>query len=133
MSRPHSLFLYCIFVSRPRFDVATSFLLSSSLLLGHSFSFMLQHPSVVLNFQVGHDSKPLVCLFSCRDVDIRLRPSIFFNHYNSFCDLKSMSRPSLPILLQPHFSVSTVSFNFSISGRDLTVLPCFGIYVVTSI
>ena len=70
MSRPHSLCLYCISVSRPRFDVATSFLLSSSLLLGHIFSFMLRHPSVVLNFQAGRDSKLLVCLFSCRDVDI---------------------------------------------------------------
>ena len=114
--------------------VATSFLLSSSLLLGHSFSFMLRHPSFVLNFQAGRDSKLLVFLFSCRNVDIRSRPSILFNHYNSCRDLKIMSRPSLlPILSQPHFSVSTVSFNFSISGRDLAVLPCFGIYVATSI
>ena len=134
MSRPHSLCLYCIFVSRPRFDVATSSLLSSSLLLSNSFSFMLRHPSVVLNFQVGRDSKLLVFLFSCRNVDFRSRPSIFFNHCNSCRDLKIMSRPSLlPILSQPHFSVSTVSFNFSISGRDLIVLRCFGIYVVTSI
>ena len=134
MSRPHSLCLDCIYVSRPRFDVPTSFLLSSSLLLGHSFSFMLRHPSVVLNFKVGRDSKLLVCLFSCPNVDIRLRPSIFFNHCNSCRNLKSMSRPSLlPIQSQPHFSVSTVSFNFSISGRNLTVLPYFGIYVTTSI
>ena len=97
--------------------------MSSSLHLGHIFSFMLRHPSVVLNFQAGRDSKLLVCLFSYRDMDIRSQPSIFFNHFNSFRNLKSMSRPSfLPILLQPHFSVSTVSFNFSISGHDLTVL-----------
>ena len=134
MSRPHSLCFYCISLSRPRFNVVTSFMLLSSLLLCHSFSFMLQHPSVVLNFQESHDSKLLVCLFSCRDVDIRSRPSIFFNHSNSCRDLKSMSQPSLlPIQSQPHFSVSTVSFNFSISGHDLTVLPCFGIYVATSI
>ena len=123
-----------IFVSRPRFDVVALFLLSYSLLLGHSFSFMLRHPSIVLNFQAGRDSKLFVCLFSCRDVEIRSRPSIFFNHCISCHDLKSMSRPSLlPIQSQPHFSVSTVSFNFSISGRDPTVLPCFGIYVTTSI
>ena len=116
------------------FCVATSFMLSSSLLLGHNFSFMLRHPSVVSNFQAGHDSKLLVCLFSCRDVDIRSRPSIFFNHCNSYRNLKSISRPSLlPIQSQLHFSVLTVSFNFSISGRDLTVLPYFGIYVSTSI
>ena len=82
MPRPHSLCLYCISLSRPRFNVATSFLLSSSLLLGHSFSFMLRHPSIVLNFQAGRDSKLLVCLFSCRDVDIRSLPSIFFNNCN---------------------------------------------------
>ena len=133
MSRQDSLCLYYIFVLQPRFDVATSFLLSSSFLLGHNFSFMLRHPSVVLNFQASRDSKLLVCLFSCRDVDIRSRPSIFFNHCNSCRYLKCMSRPSLLLIQsQPHFSVSTVSFNFSISGRNLTVLPCFGIYVVTS-
>ena len=100
ISRPHSLCLYCISMLRPRFDVTTSFLFSSSLLLVHSFSFMLRHPSVVLNFQAGRDSKLLVFLFSCRDVDIRSRPSIFFNHCNSWHDLKSMSRPSLlPIQL----------------------------------
>ena len=119
--------------SRPRFDVSTSFLFSSSLLLGHSFSFMLQTSSVVLIFQAGRDSKLLVCLFSYHGVDIRSRPSIFFNHCNSCRDLRSMSRSSLlPIQLQPHFSVSTVPFNFSISGCDLTVLPYFGIYVTTS-
>ena len=131
--RDLTLFAFIVFLCRD-LDVATSFLLSSSLLLGHSFSFMLRHPSVVLNFQAGRDSKLLVFLFSCRNVDIRSRPSILFNHYNSCRDLKIMSRPSLlPILSQPHFSVSTVSFNFSISGRDLTVLPYFGIYVATSI
>ena len=47
---------------------------------------------------------------------------------------KSMSRPFLlPIQSQPHLSVSTVPFNFSIFGRDLTVLLCFGIYVTTSV
>ena len=132
MSRPHSLFRYSISVSRPRFDVETSFLLSSSLLLGHSFSFMLRHPSIVLNFQAGRDSKLLVYLFSCRNVDIRSQLSIFFNHCNTCRDLKSMSRPSLlPIQSKPHFLVSIVPFNFSIFGRYLTVLPCFGIYVTT--
>ena len=111
MSRPHSLYLYCISVSRPRFDVATSFLLSFSLLFGHSFSFMLRHHSVVLSLQVGRDSKLQVCLFSCRDVDIRSLPSIFFNHCNSCRDLKSMSQPSLlPIQSQPHFSISIFQF-----------------------
>ena len=96
-----------------QFCAATSFLLSSSLLLGHNFSFMLQHHSVVLSFQAGRDSKLLVCLFSCRDVDIRSRPSIFFNHCNSCRDLKSMSRPSLlPIQSQLHFSVSTIPLQF---------------------
>ena len=123
MSRSDSLCLYYIFVSQPRFDVATSFMLSTSLLLGRSFSFRLRHHSVVLSLQAGRDSKLLVCLFFCRDVDIRSRPSNFFlttsnvcrdlnsyvttsnvchdkviflsafNHYNSYRDLKRMSRP----------------------------------------
>ena len=92
MSRPNSLCLYYISLSRPRFDVATSFLLSASLLLGRSFSFKLRHHLVVLSLQAGRDSKLLVCLFSYRDVDIRSRPSSFFNHFNSCRDLKSMSR-----------------------------------------
>ena len=132
--RPGSFCLYCISVSRPRFDVATSFMLSTSLILGHNFSFRLRHHSVVLRLQVGHDSNLLVCLFSCRDVGIRSRPSSFFNHCNSCRDLKSMSRPFfLPIQSQPHFSVSAVSIQFSISSRDLTVLPFAEIYVATSI
>ena len=110
MSRPGSLCLYCISVSRSRFDVATSFLLSASLLLGHSFSFRLRHHSVVLGLQVGRDSILLVYLFSCRDVDIRSRPSGFFNHCNSCRNLKSMSQPFfLPILSQPCFLLTTVS------------------------
>ena len=134
MSRPGSLYLYCISVSRPRFDVMTSFLLSASLLLGHSFSFRLRHHSIVLSLQVGRDSNLLVYLFSYRDVNIRSRPSNFFNHCNSCRDLKSMSRPLfLPIQSQPHFSVSTVFIQFSISGCDLTVLPFAEIYVTTSI
>ena len=63
MSRPDSLCLYYISVSRPRFDVATSFMLSTSLLLGHNFSFRLRHHSVVLSLQGGRDSKLLVCCF----------------------------------------------------------------------
>ena len=134
MSRPGSFYFYCISVSRPRFDVATSFLLSTSLILGRDFSFRLRHHSVVLSHQVGRNSNLLVFLFSCRDVDIRSRPSSFFNHCNSCRDLKSMPRPFfLPIQLQPHFSVSTVSIQFSISGRVLTVLPFAEIYVATSI
>ena len=134
MSRPGSLYLYCISMSRPRFDVVTSFLLSASLLLGHSFSFRLQHHSVVLSLQAGRDSNLLVYLFSYRGVNIRSRPSSFFNHYNSCRDLKSMSRPLfLPIQSQPHFSVSTVFIQFSISGCDLTVLPFAEIYVTTLI
>ena len=94
------------FVSRPQFDVATwlflpllnfcvttSFLLSASLIIGHDFSFRLRHHSIVLSLQAGRVSNLLVCLFSCRDVDNRPRPSSFFNHCNSCCDLKSMSRP----------------------------------------
>ena len=119
-------------VLRPQTDVATSL---SFVILFASWSQLLFHVAtslVVLSFQAGHESKLLVCLFSCRDVNIRSRPSIFFNHCNSCRDLKSMLRPSfLPIQSQPHFSVSTVPFNFSISGRDMTVLLCFGIYVVT--
>ena len=134
MLQPQSLCLYFISMSRPRLDVVTSFLLSSFLPIGHNFSFMLRHPLVALSFQAGRDLKLLVCLFSYHDVEFKSRPSIFFNHCNSYRDLKSMSRPSLlPIHSQPHFLVSTVPFNFSISGRDLTVLLCFGIYVVTSI
>ena len=61
----------------------------------------------------GRDSKLLVCFFSCRDVEFRLRPNIFFNRCNSYRDLKGMSRPSLlPIQSQPHFSVSTNSLQF---------------------
>ena len=122
------------------FCVATSIrcrdiiLLSTSLLLSHNFSFKLRHHLVVLSLQAGRNSNLLVCLFSCRDVDIRSRPSIFFNHYNSCRDLKSMSQPFfLPIQSQPHFSVSTVFIQFSISGCDLTVLPFAEIYVTTSI
>ena len=134
MSRPGSLCLYYISVSRPRFDVATSFLLSASLLLSHNFSFKLQHHSVVLSLQAGRHSKLLVYLFSCHDIGIRSRPSSFFKHCNSCRDLKSMSRPFfLPIQSQPHFSVSTVSIQFSISSLDLTVLPFAKIYVATSI
>ena len=134
MSRPGSVCLYCISVSRPRFNVATSFLLSASLILGHGFSLRLRHHSVVLSLQAGCDSNLLVFLFSGRDVDIRSRQSSFFNHCNSYHDLKSMSRPLfLPIQSQPHFSVSTVSIQFSISSRDLTVLPFAEIYVAASI
>ena len=133
MSPLGSFCLYYISVLRPRFDVVTSFLLSTSLILGHNFSFRLQHHSVVLSLQASRDSNFLVCLFSCRNVDIRSRLSSFFNHHNSCRDLKSMSQPLfLPIQSQPHFSVSTVSIQFSISGRDLTVLPFAKIYVVTS-
>ena len=107
-------------MSRPHFNVTMSFLLSSSLLLGHSFSFMLRHPSVFLSFQAGHDSNCWFACFSCRDVDMKSRPSIFFNHCNSCRDLTSRTRPYfLPIQSQPLFSVSTVPFTFSISGRDL--------------
>ena len=140
-------------MSRPQFDVATwlsvplqhlcvatsirsrdIILLSASLLLGHNFSFRLRHHSVVLSLQTGRDSNLLVCLFSCRDVDIRSRPSSFFNHRNSCRDLKSTSRPFfLPIQSQPHFSVSTVFIQFSISGCNLTVHPFAEIYVATSI
>ena len=134
MLQPGSFFLYCISVSQPLFDVETSFMLSASLILGHSFSFKLRHHSVVLSRQAGRDSNLLVCLFSCRNMDIRSRPSSFFNHYNSYRDLKSMSRPFLlPIQSQPHFSVSIVSTQFSIYGHDLTVLPFIEIYVATSI
>ena len=49
----------------------TAILLSASLILGHNFSFRLRHHSVVLSLQAGRDSNLLVCLFSCRDVDIR--------------------------------------------------------------
>ena len=120
MSQPHSLSLYCISVSRPRFDVATSFL--------------LRRHSIVLSLQAVCDSKLVVFLFPCYDMEFRSRPSIFFNHCSSCRDLKNMSRPCfLPIQSQPHFSVITFPFNFSISGLDLTILLYFGIYVATSI
>ena len=107
-------------MSQPQFNVATSFL--------------LRRHSVVSSLHVGHDSKLLSCLFSCHDVEFRSRPSIFSAQCNSYYDLKSMSRQSLlPIQSQSHFSVSIVPFNLSISGRDLTALLCFGIYVTTSI
>ena len=109
-------------------------MLSASLILGHSFFFRLRHHSVVLSLHARRDSNLLVCLFSYHDVDIRSRPSSFFNHYNSCRDLKSMSRPFfLSIQSQPHFLVSTISIQFSISGRDLTVLPFAEIYGTTSI
>ena len=70
----------------------------------------------------------LLCLFSCHDQVFSLITAILV------ATSKSMSRPSLlPIQSQPHFSVSTVPFNFYISGRDLTILLYFGIYVATSI
>ena len=49
--------------------------------------FMLRRHSVVLNLRAGRDSSFLVCLFSCRDVVIRSRPSSFFNQCNSYRDL----------------------------------------------
>ena len=98
MSRPDSLCLYYISVSRPRLDVATSFLLSPSLLLGRSFFFRLRHLSFVLSLQASRDSTLLVCLFSCRDVVIKLRPSSFFNQYNSCRNLKSMWRADCSFL-----------------------------------
>ena len=76
--------------------------------------FMLRRHSVVLSLQEGHDSTLLVCLFSCRDVVIRSRPSNFFNQCNSFRNLKSMSRPDcsyflLKYLSRPQFHVA-ISF-----------------------
>ena len=56
-----------------------------------TFFFRLRHLSVVLSLQAGRDSTLLVCLFSCRDVLIKLRQSSFFNQCNSCRDLKSMS------------------------------------------
>ena len=106
-------------MSRPQFNVATSFLLRCH--------------SVVSSIHAGRDSKLLGCLFSYRDVEFRSRPSIFFALCNSCHNLKIMSRQSLlSIQSQPHFLVSIFHFNFSISGRNLTVLLCFGIYVTTS-
>ena len=125
MSRPHSLCLYCISVSRPRLDVVTSFLLSSSLLLGHRFSFMLQHPSVVLSFQAGCDLKLMVFLFSCRNVDIRSRPSIFFNHCNSCRDLRSMSRPDCSALFW------NICCDLELMSRHQFLLPVMLIFVAT--
>ena len=122
MSPPHSLCFYCNSVSRPQKYVASSFLLSSSLLLSHSFSFMLRHHSVVLSFQAGRDSKLLVCLFSCHDVDIRSRPSIFFNHCNSCSDLKSMSRPSL---------LWNIWCNLDLMSRHQFLLPVMLIFIAT--
>ena len=116
MSQPDSLCLYYISVSRPRFDVTTSFLLLASLLLCRNFLFRLRHLSVVLSLQAGRDSTLLVCLFSCRDVVIKLRPSSFFNQCNSCRDLKSMSRLDcssflLKYMSRPQFHVAT-SFMF---------------------
>ena len=74
--------------------------------------FTLRRHLVVSIQQEGRDSTLLVCLFSCRDVVIRLRPSSFFNQYNSCCELKSMSRPDcssflLKYLSRPQFHVVT--------------------------
>ena len=86
-------------MSRPQFNVATSFL--------------LRRHSVVSIIRACCDSKLLGCLFSCRAVEFRSRPSIFFAQCNSCRDLKSMLRQSLlPIQSQPHFLVLTVPFNF---------------------
>ena len=107
MSRPDSFCLHYISMSRPRFDVATSFLLSTFLLLGRNFFFRLRHLSVVLSLQAGRDSTLLVCLFSYRDVVIRLRPSSFF--------------------------ISAIPVATSKVCRDLIVLSFVEIYVATSI
>ena len=104
MSRPNSLCLYYISVSRPRFDIATSFMLSASLLLGRSFFFRLRHLSVVLSLQVGRDSTLLVCLFSCHDVVIKLRLISFLNQCNSCRDLKNMSLPNYSSFLLKYMS-----------------------------
>ena len=80
--------------SQPPFHVATSF--------------------VVFCLHVSCDSKLLICLFSYRDMGIRSRQGHFLSYCNSYRDLKSMSRPSLPpILFQPYFLVTTVSTQFS--------------------
>ena len=94
------------------FCVAISFLLSAILIHGHNFpsccdimsSFL---PSCKLRLQL------LICLFSCRDMEIRLRQGSFFSQCHSCRDLKRMSRPFfLLILSQPHFLLTTVSHQF---------------------
>ena len=91
-------------VSRPQFDVATSFLLPVT----DSWS--------QLPFSCC-DSKLFVFSLSCRGMGFRSRPNRFFSL------LKFMSRPQkhvatsfLPILSQPHFLVlvTTVSSQFSL-------------------
>ena len=139
MSQPHSLCFYCNYVSRPQKYVATSFLLSSFLLLGHNFSFMLRHHSVVLSFQAGRDSKLLVCFFSYRGVDIRSQPSIFF--ITAILVATSKVCRDHPFFLSSRNLISQSQqfpFNFSISGRDLDLmlqheflLPTMLIFVVT--
>ena len=93
MSRPHFCCLpLCFLVTAPLF--------------------MLRHHSIVLSLQKSRDSTLLVCLFSCRDMAIRSRPSSFFNQCNSCRDLKSMSRPNcssslLKYLSRTQFHVAT--------------------------
>ena len=93
MSRPHSLCLYCISVSRPRFDVTTSFLLSSSLLLCHCSYF---HVAMSLSCLEPSSRSRLIftdlLIFLLRRGH-QVQPSSFFNQCNSCCDLNSMSRP----------------------------------------
>ena len=104
MSRPHSLCLYCISVSRPRFDVATSFLFSSSLLLCHCSSFHV------------------ATSFSCLELTTHLCWSAYF-----LIATWSSGRDQIVSL------ISAIPVVTSKLCHNLTVIPFAEIYVATSI
>ena len=81
-------------MSRPQFDVATSFLLRRHL--------------VMLSLQAGRDSKLLVCLFSCRDVEFRSQPGIFLNHF----------------LYRPQKYVATIPSSYPVVTSFLSLNSC---------
>ena len=107
MSRLESLCLYYISLSRPQFDVTTSFLLSASLLLGCIFSFRLQH---------------LQLSWAFKQVATQLCWSAYFlvAMWSLGCD-------------QVVSLISAIPVATSKICRDLIVLPFVEIYVVTSI
>ena len=91
--RDLTLFAFTVFICRDLNSISRPHLCCQPLcFLVTGLLFMLRSHSVVLSLQADRDSTLLVCLFSCRDVVIRLRPSSYFDQCNSYHDLKSMSR-----------------------------------------
>ena len=103
---------FCVATSircRDIISVVSLFTSWSQLLFQVATSFSCLEPSSKSRLNL------LVCLFSCRDVDIRSQPSSFFNHCNSCCNLKSMckTRENSNFLKNGKMVISVKIRNFS--------------------